>query len=57
MASVLELQAMSVQQWISFGTCCWMMGFALNDAVLQDLGKPECGIERVRTAHRTVLVS
>lgn len=54
---MLELQAMSAQQWMSFGTCCWMMDFALNDGVLQDFGKPECGIERMKTACRTVLVS
>lgn len=34
-----------------------VMGFALTDEVPQDLGKPECGNERMRTAHRTVLVS
>jgi len=41
MGSVLELQAVSVRQWMSFGTCCWMVGFALNRGVLQDLGKLE----------------
>lgn len=34
-----------------------VMGFALNDEVPQDLGKPECGSERMRTARRNVLVS
>lgn len=57
MGSVLELQAKGAQQWMSFGTCCWVMGFALYDGLLQDLGKPECGIERMKTAHRTALVS
>lgn len=45
---------MSAQPQMSFVMRRWIVGFALNDGMLQDWGELECGIERMTTAHRTL---